>query len=70
MAVTRKVLERVPDDRYDWRPHSKSMNLGYLALLLAGIPDWCANALERDSFDLGGGGAPSMYGPTADEKAF
>jgi uncharacterized damage-inducible protein DinB len=37
-ATTRRVLERVPDDRLDWRPHDKSMTLGRLASHLAELP--------------------------------
>jgi uncharacterized damage-inducible protein DinB len=36
--ATRRVLERVPEDRFDWRPHEKSMSLGQLALHLAQLP--------------------------------
>jgi len=52
MAKTRKSLERVPDDRLEWRPHAKSSTLGRLATHLAEIPAWGATALEQDSFDL------------------
>jgi uncharacterized damage-inducible protein DinB len=52
MANTRKSLERVPDDRLEWRPHPKSSSLGRLATHLAEIPAWAATALEQDSFDL------------------
>jgi uncharacterized damage-inducible protein DinB len=38
LATTRRVLERVPDDRLDWRPHEKSMTLGRLASHLAELP--------------------------------
>jgi uncharacterized damage-inducible protein DinB len=36
--TTRRVLERVPDDRLSWRPHPKSMSLGQLAMHIAGLP--------------------------------
>jgi hypothetical protein len=42
MANTRKSLERVPDDRLEWRPHPKSSSLGRLATHLAEIPAWGA----------------------------
>jgi uncharacterized damage-inducible protein DinB len=51
-APTRRVLERVPEGRYDWKPHEKSMTLGYLAELVARLPSWCANAIKRDELDL------------------
>jgi hypothetical protein len=38
MAATRKVLERIPDDRLTWRPHDKSRTLGALGLHVANPP--------------------------------
>jgi uncharacterized damage-inducible protein DinB len=52
MANTRKSLERVPDDRMEWRPHPKSSTLGRLATHLAEIPSWGATTLDQSSFDL------------------
>jgi uncharacterized damage-inducible protein DinB len=52
MAKTRKVLERVPEDRPDYRPHAKSMTLGRLAKHLAEIPVWGVRALTLESFDI------------------
>ena len=40
MAVTRKLLERVPEDKLAWKPHQKSMTLGQLAQHVATIPMW------------------------------
>ena len=37
---TRRTLERVPEGRYDWKPHPKSMLFGYLAELVARLPGW------------------------------
>jgi uncharacterized damage-inducible protein DinB len=63
MAVTRKVLERVPDGQFDWKPHQKSMSLGQLAQHVATIPTWGKVAMSQDSFDLAndqrGGQLPS-----------
>jgi uncharacterized damage-inducible protein DinB len=53
MSVTRKVLERVPDDRMDWQPHAKSMSLGQLAQHVATLPGWGSVTLEQSEFDLG-----------------
>ena len=44
MANTRKVLERVPDDKLDWQPHPKSHTVGWNANHLANIPDWLVHA--------------------------
>lgn len=52
MAGTRRALERVPLDRADWRPHEKSMPLGYLAAHIADLPKWAILGLKEDSFDL------------------
>ena len=52
VASTRRTLERVPDDRFDWRPHAKSMALGDLATHIANIPGWASAILASDSFDM------------------
>src|SRR6185295_14174547 len=52
MSNTRKTLERVPMDKYDWAPHAKSMKLGNLANHLAEIPNWGSVAVNTDSLDL------------------
>jgi uncharacterized damage-inducible protein DinB len=49
---SRKALERVPEGKADWKPHPKSMTLGYLALLVAIIPDWIAKIIELDELDI------------------
>ncbi|HET7025559.1 MAG TPA: DinB family protein [Gemmatimonadales bacterium] len=58
MASTRKMLERAPEDAFDWKPHAKSMLLGRLATHLAQIPAWGSRALTTDSFDFAPPGAP------------
>jgi uncharacterized damage-inducible protein DinB len=50
--VTRRVLERIPDDRHDWRPHDKSTPLGQLASHVASLPRFVAMILQQDGFDL------------------
>ena len=52
MATTRRVLERVPDGKFDWKPHEKSMSLGKLAAHLAEIPGLAQLILNRPSFDI------------------
>jgi uncharacterized damage-inducible protein DinB len=51
-AVTRKAIERVPEGRNDWKPHEKSMELGYLAALVATMAGWISFMIERDELDL------------------
>lgn len=55
-AGTRRTLERVPEGRGDWKPHEKSMPLGYLASLVATIPAWVASMITQDELDLGSPG--------------
>jgi len=58
MAVTRRVLERVPDDKLDWRPHPTSRTMGELATHVANLPHWVEVTLHRDSFDIAPPDAP------------
>ena len=53
---TRRVLERVPAGRDDWKPHDKSMPLGRLAMLVARMPSWFDLIIGRDDLDLTAGG--------------
>jgi len=58
MANTRKTLERVPDDKFSWKPHEKSFPMGALASHLANLPTWATLALGSDSFDMAPEGKP------------
>ena len=49
--ATRRVLERVPEDRLGWRPHPKSMSLGQLAQHVAELPGAISHLAGRESFD-------------------
>lgn len=52
-ATTRKMLERVPQDSFAWKPHEKSMTLGQLAAHVANLHGtWFITALTQDEFDL------------------
>jgi uncharacterized damage-inducible protein DinB len=52
MATTRRLLERVPDDRGHWKPHPKSFALGHLAQLLSWMPGWIASTLASTELDI------------------
>lgn len=48
----RKTLEQVPEGKNDWKPHEKSMPLGYLATLVANIPGWIDMVVNMDEVDI------------------
>ena len=54
---THRVLQQVPEGRNDWKPHEKSMPLGYLAALVAGMPGWIEFMVNRDELDIASPGA-------------
>lgn len=56
MAGTRKTLERVPEDKFGWKPHEKSGSLGWLAGHVANLAGWAVTTLHEDSLDLAPGG--------------
>lgn len=63
MASCRKLLERIPDDKLDWRPHEKSYSIGELATHLANLPHWGLITVTDDSFDM----APAGGEPVRDD---
>jgi len=52
MATTRRLLERVPSDRGQWKPHPKSFALGHLAQLVSWMPGWIANTMRHTDLNL------------------
>lgn len=54
----RKTLERVPEGKNDWKPHPKSMPMGYLATLVAAIPGWLEMMVNMDELDINPPGGP------------
>ena len=52
IPATRKCLERISENLFSWKPHEKSMALGYLALLVAEIPKWIAVSIEEQEIDF------------------
>jgi uncharacterized damage-inducible protein DinB len=52
MKLTRKALERVPDDKFDWKPHAKSMAMGRLAGHLAELPGFATSIIRTEAIDF------------------
>lgn len=68
MANTRKSLERIPEDKFAWKPHEKSMTLGRLAQHLTEIPSWATHAIKLDVLDIAPPGAPPYKPPTLNSR--
>lgn len=64
MPISRRVLGNVPEGKPDWKPHEKSMPLGYLATLVATMPTWVAMAIRQDELDLNPPGGGGYQAPT------
>jgi hypothetical protein len=60
---SRRVLEQVPTGKRDWKPHERSMELGYLSDLVANIPSWVGMAITLDELDVAPKDGP-QYKPT------
>ena len=54
MANTRKMLERVPDGKFEFKPHEKSMSLGQLAAHTSELPSYAKTTMNSERLDLGG----------------
>lgn len=52
MPPTRRLLERVPSDKGEWKPHPKSFALGHLAQLVARMPGWVTHTMKQTVLDL------------------
>ena len=63
MNAARRTLERVPEDRFDWKPHPKSGSMIWLASHLANIPSWAILTIQEDELDLMPGGKPLQQPP-------
>ena len=49
---SRKALQQVPDGKFQWKPHERSMIFGYLANMVATIPTWITMEIDRDELDV------------------
>ena len=63
-AGARRTLERVPADKFEWRPHEKSGTMIWLAGHLANLPSWAAVTMSGDQLDVAPGGKPMPPPPT------
>src|SRR5262249_49908772 len=68
-ALSKKALQRVPEGKADWKPHPKSMPLGYLSTLVACMPDWIAMTVDRDELDLKPPSGQGYKPPATDTNA-
>ena len=69
LAVTRRLLERVPDDRPDWKPHPKSFSIAHLSQLIARLPGWVAMMLDRTELDIAPKEGPQFPGYSNEKTA-
>ncbi|MGH9762346.1 MAG: DinB family protein [Blastocatellia bacterium] len=65
MANTRKTLERVPDDKFGYKPHEKSFAMGALATHISHLPSWADMTIKTESLDIAPPGEPPMTLPEA-----
>jgi len=52
IPASRKCIERIPEKLFDWKPHVKSMTLGYLTLLVSEIPNWITVMIKKREIDF------------------
>lgn len=67
-ATTRRLLERMPDDRVEWKPHEKSMTLGRLCGHIAEMPTWGVVILQEEEFDIATSGERGYESFTASDR--
>src|SRR4051794_21102397 len=68
-AQTRKTIERVPERQNDFKPHERSMPLGYLAALVGGMLGWIALMIDRDELNLDDPSSEGFRAKAAANKA-
>ena len=69
MKNTRKVLERCPDEKWNWKPHEKSGTLGWLAGHVGTVPEWIAMTINTDELDYAPVGGPAYEPPKIENRA-
>jgi uncharacterized damage-inducible protein DinB len=68
MANTRKVLDRIPEDKLDWKAHPKSNTIGWVSKHLADLPSWATATLKHESLDVAPPGGEPFKLPEAKSK--
>jgi uncharacterized damage-inducible protein DinB len=68
MGNTRKVLERIPDDKLEWKAHPKSNTIGWVSKHLADLPSWATETLKHESLDVAPPGGQPFKLPEAKSK--
>ena len=63
MKSTRKVLERVPDEKWGWKPHEKSGTMGWLAAHVGTVPEWIAVTINTEELDYAPVNGPAYEPP-------
>src|ERR1044072_4677663 len=66
-ASTKRILERVPEGKFDWKPHEKSMTLGRLVTHVAELPGFLNSILTMDEFDFAKGHYKPSVAKTPEE---
>lgn len=69
IRITRTVLERVPDDRGEWKPHEKSFPMAHLAQLVARMPGWVPMVTEKGELDIAPKDGPRSPGYSIETTA-
>ncbi len=68
MQNTRKILERVPDDKWSWKPHEKSGTVGWLAGHVAMLPGWATITIQTEQLDYAPVGGPAFQLPKMENR--
>jgi uncharacterized damage-inducible protein DinB len=68
-ATTRRLLERVPEAEFGWKPHDRSMTLGDLAAHMANLPVWCCAMIESTVLELDAIGSDPRLAPPQSHRA-
>ena len=61
--ISRRVLERVPDGKFDWKPAESSMPMGYLAIMVATMPEWLGMVIQMNELDIAPKDGPKFTPP-------